>query len=60
VAPFNDPIGRDVIIEWPGGVPIQVYWHTTPPNYAKLQTNPENRVYVSDERADAFGCPNTR
>ena len=54
VAPFPDPIGRDVIIAWPGGVHMQLYWHTTAPNYAKLQTVPENRVYVSVERADAF------
>jgi hypothetical protein len=54
VTPFKDPIGRDVIIAWPGGVHMQLYWHTTAPNYAKLQTIPENRVYVSSERADAF------
>src|SRR5271169_3443476 len=54
VAPFNDPIGRDVIIAWPGGAHMQLYWHTTAPNYAKLQTVPENRIYVSSERADAF------
>jgi hypothetical protein len=54
VTPFKDPIGRDVIIAWPGGVHMQLYWHTTAPNYAKLQTIPENRVYVSNERADSF------
>src|SRR5271169_3415284 len=54
VAPFPDPIGRDVIIAWPGGVHMQLYWHTKAPNYAKLQTIPENRVYASVERADAF------
>jgi hypothetical protein len=54
VAPFPDPIGRDTIIEWPGGVHMQLYWHTTAPNYAKLQTVPENRVYISPGRADAF------
>jgi predicted enzyme related to lactoylglutathione lyase len=54
VAPFKDPIGRDAIISWPGGVRMQLYWHTAAPNYAKLQTIPENRVYVSSERADAF------
>jgi hypothetical protein len=54
VAPFNDPIGRDAIIEWPGGVRMQLYWHTTAPNYAKLQTIPENRAYVSAERIDEF------
>jgi predicted enzyme related to lactoylglutathione lyase len=54
VAPFNDPIGRDAIVQWPGGVNMQLYWHTTAPNYAKLQTIPENRVYVSPDRAEAF------
>jgi predicted enzyme related to lactoylglutathione lyase len=54
VSPFNDPIGRDAIVQFPGGVNMQLYWHATAPNYAKLQTIPENRVYVSPDRADAF------
>jgi hypothetical protein len=54
VSPFNDPIGRDVIIQWPGGVNMQFYWHTTPSSSAPLQTVPENRVYVSADRVDAF------
>jgi predicted enzyme related to lactoylglutathione lyase len=54
VRPFNDPIGRDVVIQWPGGVDMQLYWHTTAPSYKPLQTIPENRVYVSAERAAAF------
>src|ERR1700728_1960224 len=54
VAPFNDPIGRDAIIQWPGGVNTQLYWHTTVPSYAPLQTIPENRVFVSSDRVDAF------
>jgi hypothetical protein len=54
VAPFNDPIGRDSIIQWPGGVNTQLYWHTTAPSYTQLQTIPENRVYVSPDRVDAF------
>jgi hypothetical protein len=54
VEPFNDPVGRDVVVQWPGGVNMQLYWHTTPPSYGKLQTIPENRVYVSPGRADAF------
>jgi predicted enzyme related to lactoylglutathione lyase len=54
VAAFNDPIGRDAIIQWPGGVNTQLYWHTTAPSYAPLQTIPENRVYVSPERVDDF------
>jgi predicted enzyme related to lactoylglutathione lyase len=54
VEPFPDPLGRDVILQWPGGVNMQLYWHTTAPSYAALATIPENRVYVSPERADAF------
>ena len=54
VAAFNDPIGRDAIIQWPGGVNTQLYWHTTAPSYPPLETIPENRVYVSPDRADAF------
>src|SRR5690349_2007049 len=54
VAPFNDPIGKDAIIQWPGGVNTQLYWHTTAPYYTPLQTIPENRVYVSPDRVDAF------
>jgi hypothetical protein len=54
VNPFNDPIGRDVVIQWPGGVNMQLYWHTTSPSYKALQTIPENRVYVSTNKVDAF------
>jgi predicted enzyme related to lactoylglutathione lyase len=54
VSPFNDPIGRDVIIQWPGGVNMQFYRHTTPSSSAPLQTIPENRVYVSADRVAAF------
>src|SRR5580658_6188628 len=54
VTPFNDPIGRDAVIQWPGGVNTQLYWHTTAPSYTPLQTIPENRVYVSPDRAAAF------
>ena len=54
VSPFDDPIGRDAIIQWPGGVNTQLYWHTTAPSYAALQTIPENRAYVSSDRARSF------
>jgi hypothetical protein len=54
VAIFPDPIGRDAIIQWPGGVNMQLYWHTTAPNYPPLQTVPENRVYISPDSVDAF------
>jgi hypothetical protein len=54
VSPFNDPIGRDAIIQWPGGINTQIYWHTAAPSYAPLKTIPENRVYVSPDRTEAF------
>jgi predicted enzyme related to lactoylglutathione lyase len=45
VSDFPDPIGRDAVVQWPGGVNMQLYWHTKVP---------ENRVYVSNDRAAAF------
>jgi hypothetical protein len=54
VAPFPDPIGRDAVIQWPGGINMQVYWHTTKPAYPAFQAIPENRVYVSAVRAADF------
>jgi hypothetical protein len=54
VNPFNDPIGLDAIIQWPGGVNTQLYWHTVAPSYADLQSIPENRVYVSAYAVNAF------
>ena len=54
VSTFPDPIGRDAVIQWPGGINMQLYWHTTKPSYAPFETIPENRIYVSPERADAF------
>jgi len=54
VTAFPDALGRDAIIEWPGGEHMQLYWHTTRPDYPALQTIPENHVYVSAERAEAF------
>jgi hypothetical protein len=54
VAPFKDPIGVDAIVQWPGGVNMQLYWHTKPSSSPPLESVPENRVYVSPDRADAF------
>lgn len=51
---FPDPIGRDVIVQWPGGVSMQFYWHTATPHYAPLATIPENRLYLTADAADAF------
>ncbi|MDN6113881.1 MAG: glyoxalase [Enterobacterales bacterium] len=54
VEPFNDPIGRDAVVQWPGGVNMQLYWHTKAPNYQPLSFIPENRIYLSRYRVDDF------
>jgi hypothetical protein len=54
VEPFTDPIGRDAVIQWPGGVKMQLYWHFNPSTNPPLETIPENRVYVSRDQVDNF------
>ena len=54
VEPFDDPIGRDAIIQWPGGIDLQLYWHFRAPDYPAFQTIPEQRAYVPSAAADAF------
>ena len=54
IATFPDPIGRDVVVQWPGGVNMQLYWHTTKPSYPALATVPENRIYLTADSADTF------
>ena len=54
VETFPDPIGRDALVQWPGGVNMQLYWHIAKPAYAALGTIPENRVYLTADAADAF------
>ncbi|WP_380783985.1 VOC family protein [Sphingomonas sp. R86520] len=54
VTTFPDPIGRDAVVQWPGGVAMQLYWHTAKPNYPALVTVPENRIYLTADVADSF------
>jgi len=54
VEPFKDPIGKDAVIQWPGGLKMQLYWHFTPPKLPPLETVPDNRVYLSRDQADRF------
>jgi hypothetical protein len=44
----------DAIVQWPGGVNIQLYWHTKPSSDPPLDFVLENRVYISQGRIDAF------
>jgi hypothetical protein len=54
VAKFKDAIGYDAVIQWPGGVKMQLYWHFTAPSYAPLGSIPDNRIYISGDTADTF------
>jgi predicted enzyme related to lactoylglutathione lyase len=54
VEPFKDPIGIDAVIQWPGGVKMQLYWHFKSATNAPLETIPDNRVYLSRDQADNF------
>lgn len=54
ITSFPDPIGRDVVVQWAGGVNMQLYWHTTKPSYPALAQVPENRIYLTADAADSF------
>ncbi|MGM9335677.1 glyoxalase [Streptomyces murinus] len=54
VAPFDDPIGRDAVVQFPGGIDAQLYWHTTAPSYPALQSVPDNRVYLTPDSVGPF------
>jgi hypothetical protein len=54
VTPFPNPIGIDAVVQWPGGVNMQLYWLIRTPSYAPLAHIPENRVYFSADRVDSF------
>ncbi|MGB7267481.1 MAG: glyoxalase [Terracidiphilus sp.] len=54
VAPFKDAIGVDAILQWPGGVRMQIYSHFNFTMSPPLETVPDNRVYLSPDTADNF------
>ena len=54
VETFPDPIGRDTLIQWPGGSVMQLYWHTKAPHYPAPTTVPEDRIYLTADAADSF------
>ncbi|MFJ8792225.1 VOC family protein [Streptomyces sp. NPDC102462] len=47
VAPFDDPVGRDAVIQFPGGLNTQLWLNFTSPTLPELTTTPENRVYIT-------------
>jgi hypothetical protein len=54
VSPYHDAIGRDCIVQFPGGVDINLYWHTTPPSYPRLESLPQSRIYLDPGPANSF------
>ena len=54
VAPFPDPIGRDAVIQWPGGINMQLYWHKATPSAAPLARTPRTAPTLSPPRANVF------
>lgn len=54
VEPFKDAIGIDAVIQWPGGVKMQLYWHFKASTTAPLEMVPDNRVYMSRDAVDNF------
>lgn len=56
VATFPDPIGRDSVIQFPGGIDTQLWHETTlsPNPFPALTTVPDNRVYVPSDTLPAF------
>jgi len=52
--PSQESTGRSAVVEWPGGVTMQLYSDSARPNYAPLASVPEHRVYVPRADADAF------
>jgi hypothetical protein len=54
VTPFDDPVGQDAIVQFPGGVDIQLWKHTASTVFSPLATIPDNRFYLDATAADAF------
>jgi len=54
VAPFNDPVGKDAIVQFPGGVDIQLWIHNVPADFSPLATIPDNRFYLDSAAAGPF------
>ena len=63
VAPFPDPIGRDAVIQWPGGVDMQLYWHfkkpTTQPSRQRRRIGSICPLTVRMPSYTTFSCSPT-
>jgi hypothetical protein len=54
VSPFDDPVGQDAVVQFPGGIDIQLWRHFSPPSFAPSATVPESRFYLPPDAAAAF------
>jgi len=54
VTPFNDPIGEDTVVQFPGGVDEQLYHLTNALNYPAPTTVPQQHVYLTEDTWQAF------
>jgi hypothetical protein len=54
VSPWNDPIGKDAIVQFPGGVDEEIYGLTKPLSLPPLATIPQSRVYLEPQAAEQF------
>lgn len=54
VAPWTGPIGRESVVQFPGGVDFQLYEQFDMSGIPTLAAPPEYRIYLSDDAVDAF------
>jgi hypothetical protein len=57
VAPFNDPVGKDVIVQFPGGIDMQLWKYDSSAllkPFHPLKTVPDSRFYLDPGEASAF------
>jgi hypothetical protein len=57
VAPFKDPVGKDVIVQFPGGINMQLWKYDSSAllkPFHPLKTIPDSRFYLDPGEANAF------
>lgn len=54
VTPFDDPIGEDAVVQFPGGVDEQLFQLTNALNYPAPMTVPQQRVYLTEDTWRTF------
>ncbi|WP_156934722.1 glyoxalase [Pseudonocardia spinosispora] len=54
VAPWTGPVGREAVIRFPGGYSSQIWEQFDMSGFTPLTTQPEFRVYLSEDTVSAF------